>query len=151
MDITVTVRYSFRSTIVHLDIPYLWIATLLTTFILLRVLERIVTLLSSASVHGETPTANRHLEVLMGRKDTVRFDLCCRSPPELNANCVLFRCATWGLGGGDGDGGWRQCHSVVLEVHTFRLLSSREQLQTFSWYSDDFCVWHSPWLVAALL
>lgn len=44
---------------------------LLTTFTFLRVLEHMVTILSFAAVRGEASMASVHLEVLVGRKDTV--------------------------------------------------------------------------------
>lgn len=62
--------------------------------------------------------ASIHLEMLVGRKDTVYFHLCCSPSPQLHVDFVLFRCAAGRMGDGDGDGVQRQYHSVVLEIHS---------------------------------
>lgn len=73
--------------------------------------------------------ASTCLKVLLGRKDTVCFDLCCSPPPQLHGDFAICRCATGGVGDGDGDGGWRQYGSVVgyMLWDTFKLLSNRKQ------------------------
>lgn len=47
-----------------------------------------------------------------GKEGHCAFWSLLQIPPDLNANCVLFRCATWGKGG------VRQYHSIVLETHS---------------------------------
>lgn len=67
--------------------------------------------------------ASIHLEVLVGRQDTVYLDHCRSLPPELRVDSVLFRCATGRMGGGGGVEEISQC----CARGTFWILSGGKQ------------------------
>lgn len=67
--------------------------------------------------------ASIHLEVLVGRQDTVYLDHCRSPPPELRVDSVLVRC----VAGRMGDGGGVEEISQCCATGPFGILSGGKQ------------------------